>query len=288
MTAEQQATASTRSPRRTGQNLLVLVVCIIAAVCGYLVIPDNRSSSRPLLEKTAPEAPIDVTARYQGFRGIFIGEGWWQQLPAPVASLNPPVGASCAQMWEWSRARGGIDRGWSDVEVTIRARKPVHLIILSARSHLLFSRPPTPHQTLLCVPGREPYMSGEYVLESSGITGFLVDRDVSIYDFRHTGGDGLSVNLGFGEIEKLPFRAFAHACDCTWRIEVDMLIDGRQHHLMLDDADSRKPFRTIAPPSTPGDPATNAVWCAPDGQGRLTSPDRRDCPIPVVYETLLY
>jgi hypothetical protein len=287
MISDQHAAAGNRPPRRTKRYLLVLA-CIAAAVFGYLVVPGNRSAPPPSPKGSAPEAPVEVTARYQP-PGASIGEGWWQQLPAPVASLGPPAGADCPRMWEWSRTHGGVDRGWSDVAVTIRAHRPVSLVVLAASSRLVSSRPPVPGQTLLCVPGREPYMGGEYVLEHGMQVGFLVDRDGASYDFRESGGGvGSPIALGFGEINQLSFRAFAHACDCTWRIEVEMLIDGQRHHFILDDADSGKPFHTIAPPLTPGDPATNIVWCAPEGQGRLTSPARRDCPIPVVYETPLY
>lgn len=266
--------------------LLLTVACVAAAITAYLVVPGGAPSGQGRPSAAVSSSPVDITARYE-LPGI-IGQGWWQQLPAPIFSLKTPIGDNCDQMWRWAHDHGGIDRGWSNVVVSIRARKPVHIDVLAVGSHLLTTRTPSQPNTLLCVPTNEPYMDGEYVLDHGMEPGFLVDHDGASDDFSASSGVGEVADLDFGEIKKISFSAFAHACDCTWQVTVKIVVNGVEQHVTIDDSDSNHPFRTVAAPLKPGDPGANTIWCAADGHGRLTSPQKRDCPIPVVYETPLY
>ena len=274
--------------RRRPTGLIVTSVsCLIAAILGYLVVPNARQEavSRRLSKPPTQSSTIEVTAVYGN--NVPKNEAWWQATPRHLDLRDLPAAMGCPKMRDWLRSRGGIDRGWSDVTVTIRARRPARLIFKTARSRLVSSRPATAKQTLLCVPDVESGVAGEYQLNSE--EGFLLDRDgySSILP-----NDAYSrsepIDLGFGEVLDISFKAFARACDCTWRLELDMLVDGQPFHSALNDLRTGRPFRTLAAPSSPGDPKSNVVWCAPTGVGRLTLPSRRDCPIPVEYETPIY
>lgn len=282
MTSE-RPNARIRRPRRRVGSVALVVVCLVAVSLG--VVADSRplQLSGVLRDKASADLPVDVTAQYRD-DGI-IGEAWWQTLPASVTASDMTAGSSCPYMRDRLREQGGVDRGWSEVTVTIRAKKSVDIVIQSARSRLVSSAPPSPERTLLCVPDPEPYMAREDLLNFD--LGFLVDHDGYASNLPGVDPQANAIKLGFGEIQELDFKAYAHSCDCIWEIAFELLVDGKSHQWRLRDATTDRPFRTIAPPQSPGD-STNIVWCAPDGQGRLTLPERRDCPIPVVYETPLY
>ncbi|MEU0883354.1 hypothetical protein ABZ345_32510 [Lentzea sp. NPDC005914] len=262
-----------------------IAACLFAAGLGYVITPDDRpTDSSDSQDKAAGAPPVEVAARYQD-DGI-IGEAWWQMLPASVGEHDLAAGSSCAAVRDKLRGLGGVDRGWSEVTVTIRAKRPVQVVVQSVRSRLVSSAPPAPARTLLCVPDPEPYMAREDLLKYD--MGFLVDQDGYSSNLLGSDPEANTKRLGFGEIHELDFKGYVRSCDCAWKIELELLVDGRKQQWQLEDSVTERPFRTIAPPQSPGDSSTNVVWCAADGRGKPTLPDRRDCPIPVVYETPLY
>lgn len=191
-------------------------------------------------------------------------------------------------MHKWLREREGVDQGWSEVALTFRARRPTSLRIVSLRSRLVSSRPAPQGHTLLCVPHSESYVERQDLLAYDA--GFLVDQDgyESITTADYLAGKEPAMNLGFGEVHQVRLKAHAANCDCTWLIELELEVDGQVQRHTLGKNPSREPFRTMARPTRPGDPDSNIVWCAPDGHGRPTDPGKRDCPIPVDYETPIY
>ena len=62
---------------------------------------------------------------------------------------------------KWLSVHGGVDRSWSSLTVSIRARRPAHIELLSVRARLLSSRPPVSSPTLLCVAQTEPFLQDE-------------------------------------------------------------------------------------------------------------------------------
>jgi hypothetical protein len=271
--------------------MLIAASCVIAALLGFIITPTRTSPSTDAGRAASPTAtrstasdPVEVIARDEDDPAE--NEAWWQQLPTSVGALGLPTGVSCPQLRDWLHVRGGIDRGWSDITVAVRARKPLTVTFLAVRSRLVSRHSPTDSRTtLLCVPDSRSFVAGEYELPST--PGLIVDQAAGSYDFTRD-GSAYPTKLGFGEITQIVFPVFAHTCDCTWRLEVEALINGQQRQWVLNDTSSGKPFHTIAPPPAPGDPSTNVVWCATSGHGRLTSPARRDCPIPVAYEGPIY
>ncbi len=293
-------TTEPQPSRRSAPRVALLATCLAAAVVGYLVTPGRApdgsigSVSTPQGSATAEHTesqagPVEMSARSESESWSnaaaqrWNNAAWWKQLPASASTLGFPHGADCPYIEKWLRAHSGVDRGWSSVTLSIRARRPTHITVVTMRAHILSARPAIPAPTLLCIPNTEPYLDSEPNEPLvKGVRAFMIDgSENTIYTYQASDENGESGqdDVGFGEILHLPVTAYAHACDCTWKLEVEALVDGNRQRWLLDNEDQHAPFRTIAPPSSPTDP-TIEVWCAPDGHGRLTVPDRGDCPLP--------
>lgn len=263
-----------------------------SSAAGYALTPDGSTAPAGLPQRsttatTSPQAnghdlPIEVTARYANQGAL--NAAWWKTLPTSVGPPGIPDGADCLHAGSWLRAHGAVDRGWSWVTLSIRARKPTHIMVLSVRAHILAAHPAAPAPTLLCIPNAGSYLEHEpseewpgYAYDGAFVIDGLTNSVHSFIDINTAQYGGQ--DLKFGETDQRLLTAFAHGCDCMWRLEVEALVDGMRQRWLLNDEDSQSPFRTIAPPRSTKDP-TIAVWCAPYGHGRLMTPERGDCQLP--------
>lgn len=266
--------------------LAIFVLCGASGTFGYCSSVDGGSGSPPEPHATAAAArgPIEVSADYT--KRIPVNEAWWQLLPANVEQ-GIPKGQSCDALRGWLRARGGIDRGASPVSIWIRALRPSKIRIVRIRSRLVQRRPIPRGRSLLCV----PYDSAVEREDSSDLT---VDRDGATAPVPsdslsgEPGAASYDAMLSFGEIYGDGITAFAHNCDCSWMIELEIEVNGQRWRYTLGRGGTQQPFRTIATPANPADPRTTRIWCAVGGKGFITGPDRKDCPPPDDYETPLY
>ncbi len=280
-------TPGRQPPRPRVGRLALLATCLAAAMLGYFITPDEApegsigSVGAPqgsAAERADNQATaVEMSASY-GDEDENSYAAWWKQLPASASALGLPDGADCLRINKWLNVRGGVDRGWSSVTVSIRARRPANIELLTVRAHILSSHPPAPSPTLLCVAQTDPFLEDESDAEYT-MGAFVIDgSENSIYHYQEI-DEPRQANLGFGEILHLPVIAYARVCDCSWQLEVDALVDGNRQRWLLNNAEQGAPFHTVAPPSSLADP-TIEVWCAPDGHGRLTVPERGDCPLP--------
>lgn len=258
------------------------VVFVLVAGVTYALVPGTEPAPEPASSPTAvpgppqtetPDTTVEMTAHYT--ERWALNTGWVRELPEPV---TPSSGVDCPTAGRQTHDNGAVDRGSSWVVLNVRARRPTTLRLLSLRAEIVERTQVGTGQLMLCVPAPESYLA----LEPTGgdPVNFVIDGDSSeSWEWRPPSG-GEPEELGFGEISQTELTAFARACDCRWRLEVEAVVDGMRHRWRLDDADRGQPFRTSAPP--PHSALQSAqVWCAPDGNGRLTTLATGDCPSPL-------
>jgi hypothetical protein len=267
--------------------LCAFILAVIGCIVGSCIASGQDKGTVP--SRGAPRSPIEISADYSRAREL--DTAWWQLLPGETENTLPK-GSNCDELAAWLRARGGVDRGSSRVTLWVRAMTTVKIRIVRARSRLVRHGAPPAGNSLLCIPDEESGMDPEGTLED----GFVVDRDgyrSVVPSERVFGGPSadpqdFDIELGIGEVEELEFGGYAHGCDCSWLIELELEINGGSWRYTVGRGSAAEPFRTISAPSAPGDARTTRVWCAIDGKGFLTSPDPKKCPVPYVYETPLY
>ncbi|MFC5054095.1 hypothetical protein [Saccharothrix xinjiangensis] len=273
--------------RRVRWLALVLVGCVAAAYTAYawVPLPGTRGAA---IDTGDERGPLELIADYGPPLGD--GEASWQAFPSRDGLPDIPADSDCAGVAERGRSRGAVDSGWSDVTLTVRARRTVTFTVVAVRPEVLSTRPPAEGHTLLCVDSPQPHMTDEYHLQYSLTNAFVLDQGnpYDVYDVIGEQGSDTPLQLGFGELQHFRFRAFALACDCTWLAEVELRVEGERQVVTLGSDSLGEPFRTVPRPEAPGDSTANSIWCAVEGAGRLTTPAARDCPVPRLYEGPIY
>lgn len=203
------------------------VVAVLVAGVTYALVPgadakpEQSSSpiavSGPQLTET-PESTVELTALYTG--RWFVGAGWVRELPEPVI---PSPGVDCPTAGRQTHDRGAVDRDSSWVTLNVRARHPTTFRLLSVRAEIVERAQVGTGPLLLCVPAPESSLFIEPTLDGS--PSFVIDGDASEEWEWRTEPGGEPEELGFGEISQTEFTAFARACDCRWRLEVEAVYE---------------------------------------------------------------
>ncbi len=258
---------------------LPVAAVLVAGVVYQLVPGTNTAPELPSVPTAVsdpqpvetPETVVELTARYEEQSDL--NDAWVRELPEPV-DLSP--GVDCATAGRETHDHGAVDRGSSRMVLTVRARRPTTLLLLSLRAEIIERAPVGTGPLMLCVPGPEPDVL--FQPPPAAHNDLVIDGDTS--EEREVEFQGQAVEYEFGEVVQTPVDVFARACDCRWRLEVEAVVDGMRHRWHLHDADRGKPFRTSAPPARSALEAAQ-VWCAPQGSGRLTTVAAGDCPSPL-------
>ncbi|MGP4093726.1 hypothetical protein [Nonomuraea sp. KM90] len=215
----------------------------------------------------------------------------WLASPSDVGAEipQPPEDTNCDHLIDWIRTANLVDRGSSQVTVTLRAKRDTTITVQAIRFSVVSQRQPRDDVPILaCVPfdpykkesfdgtflphpdrGSAPNTFGDFVLDVK--TSFEV---------------GTAFDLEVGQIEEAYLTGFALSCDCEWKVEVGLEVDGRTQTVTVGDRE--RPFRTIALPkrklTAPGD----KVWCLVRGRTQLIAPDPRRCAAPTKQEQPIY
>jgi hypothetical protein len=184
--------------------------------------------------------PIRVVAGYDpnGY-----SDGWWMALPSG-ASLDTTAAelAASSGLRTWLASQGGVDVGWSYVRVAVEGRRNSTVRIVNMRA-VVTSRD-------------EPFNGISVLLSSQGQIGVRVvsldlDEPEAIARRRdETGNQGEPyfrdrvVTLNEGEVEIFEVEGTTIQCYCEWVIELELLVDGEEQILRVDN--NGEPFRTTA------------------------------------------
>jgi hypothetical protein len=276
---------------RRGRGFAVLGAAAVIAVSGALSAcqpsgsGDSAAASR-IAGQIASSAsfPLYIRGEYKTYSA---NEAWIEILPKAAAAMNLPARAGCDDMRTWLRSHGGVDSGWSDIAILLRARRKVKLVITAAESVILKRYPAaSAPSTLTCVPGKSSWVEQEESLNWPNYTpGFVLDINDDLgtpwqpanYS---SSGNALTMEPGAEQYELL--TGFTSRCDCAWGVELYLTVNGAPKKVLVENG--KEPFRTAPGPAYPDDSARNAVWCAGSGQPRLDPPKAADCPPPATYE----
>jgi len=282
---------SATSAVRSGRGFAVLVAAAVIAVSGALSScqssgsGDSAAASR-IARQIASSAsfPLYIRGEYKAFTE---DEAWIDVLPRAAAAMNLPVKDGCDDMQTWLRSHGGLDSGWSDIAIVLRARQKVNVAITAAKSVILKRYPAaTAPYTLTCVPDKSSWVEQEESLTWPNYTpGFVLDVNHDLgTPWRpanySSSGNAFTMKPGAEQYELL--TGFTSKCDCAWEVELYLTVNGVPKHVLVENG--KEPFRTTPGPTYPDDSARNAVWCADFGQPRLAPPRAADCPPPTTYE----
>jgi hypothetical protein len=259
----------------------------IAAVAISALAAACQPASPPAAQagQATASSPLYVTGGYEN-NGV-TNEAWIEALPRPASSMNLPSRAGCADLKNWLHQHGGVDSGWSDINISMRTRASVKVTITSAES-VIIRRLPALRQpnTLTCVPDPQSFVEQEESLNWPNVTpGFRIDDNHYLgtpWQPSHYQPGAYSFSLKPGGQELYGFAGFTSDCNCEWDVELSLTVNGSPERLLVEDGDV--PFRTTPGPAYPDDSPRNAVWCAIGRAPSLVRPEAAQCPPPTTYE----
>ena len=282
---------STTSAVRHGRGLAIVAAAALIAVLGALSAcqssgnGESAAASR-IARQIASSASFPLFIRGE-YEADFANEAWIEDLPRPAAAMKLPAKDGCNAMQTWLHSHGGVDSGWSDIGIVLRARQKVNVVITAAKSVILkrYPAPNAPYR-LTCVPDKSSWVDQEESLDWPNYSpGFALDVNHDLgtpwrpANYSNS-GNALAMKPGAEQFEAL--TGFTTKCDCGWGVELYLTVNGSRKQVLVEDGS--QPFRTTPGPAYPDDSASNAVWCADPGRPRLDPPRDSDCPPPVTYE----
>lgn len=232
-------------------------------------------------------SPVDVTAKYAP---ATLNQAW---LASPFNGdegiPQPPDNTNCDHLTDWIRSTKMVDRNSSQVTVTIRANKEAAITVNAIRPRIRSQQLPRESMPVLtCVPfnpyTKKPF-DGTY-LPKPDQDGALDGNSKFTLDVKASFVLGESFRLEAGQIEEAYLTGFALACDCQWRIQLDLLVDG--HPQTVVAGNGYEPFRTVALPQRKLVDPRDKVWCLVQGRTVLVPPDPRRCPAPKLRDKPIY
>jgi hypothetical protein len=282
---------SARSAVRRGRSFAVLAAAAVIAVPGALSAcqssgnGDSAAASR-IARQIAASASFPLYIRGE-YKTLSANEAWIEVLPRAAAAMNLPAKDGCDDMQTWLRSHGGLDSGWSQIEIVLRARQKVNVVITAAESVILNRYPAaSAPYTLTCVPGKSSWVEQEESLNWPNYTpGFVLDVNHDLgtpWQPAHYSSYDNAFTMMPGAEQYELLTGFTSSCDCAWGVELYLTVNGTPRHVLVENG--KEPFRTAPGPAYPDDSARNAVWCADSGQPRLDPPRTAGCPPPVTYE----
>jgi hypothetical protein len=253
-----------------------VAISVLAAACQL---------APPSAAQATTSSPLYVTGGYEN-NGV-TNEAWIDTLPKPASSMSLPSRAGCPDLKKWLYQHGGVDSGWSDIDISMRARTNVKVTITSAESVVIRRLPALRHpNTLTCVPDRQSFVEQEESLNWPNVTpGFRIDDNHYLgtpWQPSHYQPGAYSFSLKPGGEELFGFTGFTSNCNCEWGVELSLTVNGSPERLLVEDGGV--PFQTTPGPAYPDDSPRNAVWCAVDGTPSLVRPEATRCPPPTTYE----
>lgn len=275
--------------KQQGRDLVVLLAVALTVMPGVLAGcqssggGESAAASR-IARQIATSSPLYIRGEYQTHYG---NESWIETLPESAASMGLPARAGCDYMKNWLHMHGGIDSGWSDITIVLRARRKVNVVVTAAESVVIrrYSTPTAPY-TLTCVPDNGSWVEQEESLNWANYSpGFILDDDHYLGTPWQPAHYQLSDNTfkmepGAEQYELL--TGYTSRCNCAWAVELYLTINGSPEHVLVENG--KEPFRTETGPAYPNDTARNAVWCAISNHPRLVAPNAAYCPPPTTYE----
>ncbi|OBH15181.1 CHAT domain-containing protein [Mycobacterium sp. E3247] len=155
----------------------------------------------------------------------------------PDRSVPPPSPPSDTQdkgrFWQWARANGGIDLDETLFRFAVSART-VPIIVQGIRPIVVGTLPP---KTGVSV--RPPFGTGV-----KGQRGPIAPDELSVdLDNEIVEGDQ-AFDVEPGKTELFDVTATANDCNCEWRLQLNLLVDGKPQTRAVDD--KGKPFVTLS------------------------------------------
>lgn len=219
--------------------LSAAMTTLVTASVGLLV---NRFGPG-ILERLSGEPPLrfSVTHEDPGDGSVFAFSS-----VIPRSALPPPVGCG-SQMDPWLAQNEAVDAGRSRLKIAVEGLNRSPVLIQTMRARIVSRERPISGSVLTCATeGVLPAVEVGFNLDEASPVARALKKDGSLGSpyFESAG-----LTVAEGEHVILAITAFAEGCFCKWVIELDVLVDGKQETLIVDDGG--RPFETTATVTVP-------------------------------------
>lgn len=239
--AERHAESMGHARRQGRVAVASLVVAVVSVVVAIAIGSGGSSEVRPSARGPAVRVLVETDPTV-----VFAGQPEWQSYsfvtPIPPSRLSEQPPEACRAWRSWARRYDAVDADQTNAYATLQGRPDTAVQIDGVEVEML---------------RRAPAMRGTsgHCLAPGGAVGnprlIDVDLDADPPDvlYAELGDDfpqrrRLVFTLTGPETETLQLRAHTRRCDCTWRVRIHMVVDGRRQDVVVDDRGH--PFRTSA------------------------------------------
>jgi hypothetical protein len=221
-------------------RLLAFGAVVGVAIVGWIV---NKALDTGA-DEVSSKPPVAVSV-VTDWKRIYAGAPNWQVYRfvsnRPITSIGRPPSDQCAEWRAWALAAGGADADESRASVLIQGR-PQTAVVIDAVDVEVVRRRPAPQGTYAVCPAGGPQGSPRRLLIN-------LDSDPPTVRYGERGDDiaarkRLLFTLAGPQTEILDLVANTARCDCEWKAEIHMVVDGHEHVEEVDDGG--RPFHTVA------------------------------------------
>ena len=221
-------------------GVLALVTAIATGTAGKIL--DSFTKGNPY--EVSVEANLDAYRSQAGPHFLF-------PVSSPNELTDPPSDTEeSGKFWEWSRKNGGMDLYFSEFRLAVTART-VPVIVQGIDVEIVGMFAPMTGVSVTRPVGGQMSIQGLYVDIEKRSVGAVVNPEDGVTVGKEQDDFAFSVAPGQTEL----FSIVGMSCHCSWRLELNLLVDGKKNSVQLDDMG--QPFVTLSSAKTT---ATDYRW----------------------------